>query len=95
MVEYTAPVFWLFFLLAGLSLILLRIRDPGAKRPFKVPLYPLTPLFFCAACLYMLQSSLAYTGRGALVGVAVLLAGMLVLLVAQRGVRAQEDPELI
>ena len=47
-------------------------------------LYPLTPLLFCAACLYMLQSSLAYTGVGALAGVAVLLSGAPVLLLARR-----------
>lgn len=76
MVDYTAPVFWLFFLLTGLSLFVLRRKEPGADRPFRVPLYPLTPLLFCATCVYMLQSSLTYTGIGALVGVAVLLAGM-------------------
>ncbi len=83
MVEYTAPVFWLFFFLAGLSLIVLRVGEPGAERPFRVPLYPLTPLLFCAACLYMLQASLAYTGAGALAGVLVLLAGVPVLLLAR------------
>jgi basic amino acid/polyamine antiporter, APA family len=84
MVEYTAPVFWLFFFLTGLSLIILRVREPEAERPFRVPLYPLTPLLFCAACAYMLQSSLAYTGAGALAGVAVLLAGLPVLWLAKR-----------
>ena len=84
MVEYTAPVFWLFFFLTGLSLIVLRFKEPGAERPFRVPLYPLTPLLFCAACAYMLQSSLAYTGSGALAGVLVLLAGVPVLLLARR-----------
>ena len=84
MVAYTAPVFWLFFFLAGLSLIFLRVKDPEAERPFRVPLYPLTPLLFCAACLYMLQSSLAYTGMGALAGVLVLLAGVPVLLLERR-----------
>jgi APA family basic amino acid/polyamine antiporter len=83
MVEYTAPVFWLFFFLTGLALIVLRLREPEVPRPFRVPLYPLTPLLFCAACLYMLQSSLAYTGKGALAGVAVLLAGIPVLLFAR------------
>lgn len=82
MVEYTAPVFWLFFFLAGLSLIVLRFREPEAERPFRVPLYPLTPLLFCAACLYMLQSSLAYAGAGALAGIVVLLAGVPVLFAA-------------
>lgn len=84
MVEYTAPVFWLFFFLAGLSLIVLRSKEPEADRPFRVPLYPLTPLVFCAACLYMLQSSLTYTGAGALAGVLVLLAGVPVLFVARQ-----------
>jgi amino acid transporter len=85
MVEYTAPVFWCFFLLAGLSLFVLRIKDPEAARPFRVPFYPFTPLFFCMTCAYMLQSSVAYTGVGALVGVAVLLTGALLLLLTQYG----------
>jgi amino acid transporter len=80
MVEYTAPVFWLFFLLVGVSLFVLRRREPEVPRPFKVPLYPITPLVFCATCAYLLYSSLAYTGSGALVGVTVLAAGALVLL---------------
>jgi len=79
MVEYTAPVFWLFFLLTGVSLFVLRRREPGAPRPFRVPLYPVTPLVFCATSAYLLYSSLAYTGVGALVGVAVLTVGAVVL----------------
>ena len=79
MVEYTAPIFWLFFLLTGVSLFVLRRREPQVARPFRVPLYPLTPLLFCATCAYLLYASLAYTGLGALVGVAVLGVGTLVL----------------
>jgi len=91
MVEYTAPVFWFFFFLAGLSLIVLRSKEPDADRPFSVPLYPLTPLLFCAACLYMLQSSLSYAGAGALAGVAVLLVGIPVLLLARQRERQPVD----
>lgn len=87
MVDFTAPIFWLFFLLAGVSLIVLRIREPDVPRPFRIPLYPFIPLLFCATCLYMLQVSLAYTGIGALVGVGVLLAGAFFLLPA----RAKKD----
>jgi amino acid transporter len=85
MVEYTAPVFWFFFLLGGLSLFILRRKDPGTERPFRVPLYPVTPILFCLVCAYMLHSSLMYTGKGALIGVAVLLLGLPVLWVARRG----------
>jgi basic amino acid/polyamine antiporter, APA family len=80
MVDYTAPVFWFFLLLTTVALMVLRRRDPDRPRPFRVPLYPLTPLAFCAASAYLLYSSLDYTGRGALVGVGVLLVGALVLL---------------
>jgi basic amino acid/polyamine antiporter, APA family len=83
MVDYTAPVFWFFLLLVGLSLFALRIQETARPRPFRVPLYPLTPMIFCATCLYMLYSSLAYTGRGAIVGVVVLLAGVPLLCVAR------------
>ena len=81
MVEYTAPVFWLFFLLTGIALFVLRARTrPGARRPFSVPLYPLTPLVFCAMCAYLLYASVRHTGVGAVVGLAVLATGALVLL---------------
>ncbi len=75
-VEYTAPVFWLFFLLATLSLIVLRVREPQAVRPFRVPFYPFTPILFAVVSVYMLVSSVQYTGIGALVGIGVLLAGI-------------------
>lgn len=76
MVDFTAPVFWLFFLLVGVSLFILRFRDKQIHRPFEVPLYPLTPVIFCLTCGYLLYSSIAYTEIGALVGVAVVLAGI-------------------
>jgi amino acid transporter len=91
MVEYTAPVFWLFFLLAGLSLFVLRVREPDTPRPFKVPLYPVLPVLFCASCAYMLYSSLGYVGgntflgvNAAWVGVAVLAAGVVLMLAVSR-----------
>jgi len=83
MVEYTAPVFWCFFLLTGLSLFVLRVKEPEVTRPFRVPLYPFTPFFFCITCVYMLQSSVVYTGVGGLVGLAVLIAGAFLLLIVR------------
>ncbi|MDD4696241.1 MAG: amino acid permease [Fermentimonas sp.] len=77
MVDFTAPVFWLFFLFTGFSLFVLRKRYPHAKRPFRVPLYPITPIIFVVFCAYMLYSSLTYTGIGSLIGVAILVSGWL------------------
>lgn len=99
MVEFTAPVFWLFFLLSGISLFVLRVREPDIERPFKVPLFPLLPLLFCAMCAYMLWASLSYVYSQSLgglnaawIGVAVLAAGgvLLLLMHAHRARRRRE-----
>jgi amino acid transporter len=84
LVEYTAPVFWLFFLLTGVSLFVLRRREPRAARPFRVPLYPLTPLVFCLTSACLLYASVLHTGAGAVFGVAVLAVGAVVLVVMRR-----------
>ena len=93
MVEYTAPVFWLFLFLTGAGLIVLRWRDPARPRPFRVPFYPLTPLVFCASSGYLVYASLAYAGPGALVGASVLALGLVLLvLTGGRPVRPVASP---
>ncbi|MEX2306640.1 MAG: amino acid permease [Pirellulales bacterium] len=82
MVDYTSPVFWFFFLLVGVSLFVLRYKDPHADRPFRVPFYPVLPAIFCVTSAYLLYSSLAYYQRGALVGVGVLAAGVPFMVIA-------------
>lgn len=89
MVDYSAPVFWAFLLLVALALPILRWREPERARPFKVPLYPLTPALFALTCAYMLHASLAYTGKGALIGLGVVLAGLPLLLFQSR----RDEPE--
>jgi basic amino acid/polyamine antiporter, APA family len=90
MVAYTAPAFWLFFLLTGISLFLLRRQAPANPDPFRVPLYPLTPILFAAACAWMLYSSFNYAmsldpgSIGAMVGIAMLASGIPVLMWAKR-----------
>ena len=58
MVAYTSPVFWTFFLLAGLTIF--RFRIDAVPGEFRTPLYPVVPVAFCAACAYMLYSSINY-----------------------------------
>ena len=81
MVEFTAPVFWSFLLLVGISLFILRAKD-HQTRIFSVPLYPITPLIFCIACAYLAYSSFSYAhSKGAvMISLYVMLAGLLALL---------------
>ncbi len=95
MVEFTAPVFWLFFLLSGLSLFVLRRRAPQRPAPYRVPFYPLLPLLFCAACAYMLWSSLSYVAsrqfggiNAGWISVAVLALGLVPLWLMRAGLRS-------
>ena len=73
MVEFTAPVFWGFLSLVALAVPVMRRRDPRADRPFRVPLYPLTPVVFCAVCVYLAVSSLRYAASRDAVHISLLL----------------------
>ena len=86
MVEFTAPVFWLFFMLSGLALFILRRREPTMPRPFRVPLYPVLPLLFVLSCGYVLYSSIvhAQTEHATHVAFGVMLSGAVVLLLLRR-----------
>jgi basic amino acid/polyamine antiporter, APA family len=81
MVDYLSPVYWLFLTFSGVALLVLRRREPGAERPFRVPLYPGLPLAFVASSVYVFYASVAYVRLGAVVGIAVLLAGAALLVV--------------
>jgi len=85
MVDYTAPVFWFFILLTTGSLFIFRAtsRGPG-EESFHVPFYPVTPLLFMLICLYLLYSSVVFTGAGALIGIGILLLGLPLYLAARR-----------
>jgi len=60
LVNCTAPIFWLFFLLSGVAVFVLRYRDRHLERPFRVPCYPVIPLIFCSLCMFMLVKSTEY-----------------------------------
>ncbi len=96
MVAYTAPVFWLFMIGVGAAVFVLRAKDGGRERPFKVPLYPLLPALWCLVTIFMFYSSLNYifgqlwgkmtwgdTGVGAALGLVVLALGVPVYLMGR------------
>jgi amino acid transporter len=88
MVNYTMPVFWFFIMLVGIGLFVLRAKEPNAPRPFKVPLYPVTPIIFILTCAYLFWSSVTYVKGGALVGLGVLAVGVILLFVGKGGRKA-------
>jgi amino acid transporter len=94
----TTPVFWLFFLLTGVALFVLRRKDRRIERPFALrrPFYPLVPLLFCGTCLFMLYAALVFAGRLALLGVAPLLLGLpLYFLSGGKEARAEKSADAL
>jgi len=82
LVSGTAPVFWGFFLLTGISFFVLREHDGDRPRPFRTPLFPITPIIFCCMCGYMLYSSLEYARGLAIIGLLPLAIGLPIYLVS-------------
>ncbi len=76
MIYTTAAVFWLFFLLTGVSLIVLRFKDPDTDRPFRVPLYPVLPILFSACCGYMVYGAATFKPIETLIGFGLLVLGL-------------------
>lgn len=79
MVDYMAPVYWLFLTLTGLAVIRLRRTHPDAERPYRVPLFPIVPLVFAGGCAFVLWSSVVYVGwTGCALSFGVLALGLVV-----------------
>ena len=80
LVVFTEAVFWSFLVLVGLSLFVLRRREPHVRRPYRVAAYPLTPALFCASSLFMVYASARYAWQNrsaiALWAVALTAAGV-------------------
>lgn len=85
MVDYMAPVYWLFLSLAGLALIRLRATRPDVERPYIVPFYPVVPLLFTALSLFVLVASVLYVGwTGCALSFGMLALGLVLRQVLQR-----------
>jgi amino acid transporter len=84
MIYMTAAVFWLFFLLTGIALFVLRAKDPERPRPFRVPGYPVVPLLFCMSCAYMVYGAIADKPGESLIGLGILMLGVVFYFLPKR-----------
>lgn len=66
----------IFYMLAAASVFVLRKRWPDVHRPFRVPLYPYTPLVFCLASGILLASMLAENPVESIAGLGLIAAGI-------------------
>jgi len=57
---YAAPAVYSFYLATTLAVIVLRFKEPGVKRPYRVTGYPIVPLVFCFVCGLLIYKSVEY-----------------------------------
>ena len=73
---YVVFVSFLFYALSALAVIVLRRREPGMERPYKVWGYPVTPIVFIAFALYLVGDTILHTPRESAVGAGIVLLGL-------------------
>ncbi|MFB3855279.1 MAG: APC family permease [Vicinamibacterales bacterium] len=76
LISYVVFTDWIFFGLAAAAVIVLRHRQPHAERPFRVPLYPITPLFFVLMSTWFVLTTLVQKPAQAWAGLAFLGLGL-------------------
>jgi len=88
---------WSFYLLTVLGLLILRIREPEHKRPYKT--YITTPLIFSVVALFLLCMPIIAAPLEALAALGFVLAGIPIYYVTQRvnssGIGGEETQRLI
>jgi len=76
-VLYTAATVYSFYLATTLAVIVLRRKEPQVERPFRVPVYPVTPLVFSAVCAFLIHSAVTYKPKIAVISCLLLPLGLL------------------
>jgi APA family basic amino acid/polyamine antiporter len=75
LLTYVVFIGWIFYALAAASIFIYRRREPNAERPYKVPLYPLTPIVFIAAATALVLSAIATQPIRAAIGLGIVFVG--------------------
>jgi amino acid transporter len=72
----TSVAVYSFYLATSLAVIVLRWREPGVERPYRVTGYPVIPLVFAACCGLLIYGAWDYWPTAAHISASILLAGL-------------------
>ena len=73
---YTAAAVYTFYLATSLAVIVLRLREPGVWRPYRVTGFPIPTLVFSAVCAFLIYSAVEYKPWVAAGSCVILLLGL-------------------
>ena len=75
LLTYVVFIGWIFYGLAAASIFVYRKRQPEVTRPYRVPLYPLTPLVFTIAAAALVLNTIVTQPTRAAIGLGVVMLG--------------------
>ena len=83
---YTYVIFGasIFYMLAIASVFVLRVKMPDAPRPYRTWGYPVTPLLYVVAALYLLYDMLQQKPAESFAGLGIICVGLLLYPVLAR-----------
>ena len=76
LLTYVVFMSWLWFALAALAIFAYRRRDPQARRPFRTPGYPVTPILFVAAAILIVVNTMIAQPVQSIIGLGLALLGV-------------------
>lgn len=76
LLTYVVFVGWIFYGAGAAAVIALRIAQPHAVRPFRVPLYPVTPALFVLASMVIVVNTIVAQPMQAMLGIGMVLLGV-------------------
>ncbi len=83
-VTYSTVAISLFFIFGVLSVMVLRRKDPGTPRPYRVWGYPLTPLLFIGAMILFIVNVFVMEPKEALFGAGLAAVGLPLYVLSRR-----------
>lgn len=69
-------VIWIFYVLTFVAVIKLRVKNPNMEKPYKVPLYPITPIVAIAGGMYIIIATVITQPVNAGIGVLLTIIGL-------------------
>ncbi len=80
LLDYVTFADWIFFGVTAATLFVYRWRDDAVRTRYRAPLYPLSVVLFCLACLYVVAGAVVSNPWNAVRGALLLAAGVPVFL---------------
>lgn len=73
--NYVVSVDFIFFGLSAMSVFVFRRRDPETPG-FRIPLHPLTTIFFIAGCFFVVANTIYKYPKNSFIGLGIMLIGI-------------------